>query len=126
MHASKITLGSPGRWCKITLVWRAPVEPGLDGGMTAIVGEAGGGHVVGQACEAVQLRALVQRAAKLRQHNREALQAKETHMSKYVRNKLQLQVMRLQTLRKGCKRAWQVILKMQPVEVQLKACKREQ
>lgn len=33
--------------------------------MAAIVGEASGGHVVGQAREAVQLRALIERTAKL-------------------------------------------------------------
>ncbi len=46
--------------------------------MAAVVGEARGGHVVGQAGEAVQLCALVQRAPKLRQHDREALQSTET------------------------------------------------
>ncbi len=50
---------------RISLRWRAPVEPGLDGGVAAIIGKAGGSHVVGQTCEAVQLRALIQSAAKL-------------------------------------------------------------
>ena len=41
--------------------------------MAAVIGKAGGSHVGGEAGEAVQLGALVQRAAKLRQHDREAL-----------------------------------------------------
>lgn len=53
--------------------WNTPVEPGLDGGVAAVIGEAGGSEVVGQGSKAVQLSALIQRAAKLRHHNREFL-----------------------------------------------------
>ena len=62
---------------------RAPVEPGLDGCVAAVVGKAGGSHVVGEAGEAVQLRALVQRAAKLRQHDWESLRG-ATHSHRPV------------------------------------------
>lgn len=54
---------------------RAPVKPGLDGRVAAVVGKAGGSHVIGEAGEAVQLRTLVQRAAKLRQHDWESLRS---------------------------------------------------
>ena len=53
----------------------APVEPGLDGGVAAVVGEAAAGEVVSDAGEAVQLAALVQRAAKLAHHDWEPLRA---------------------------------------------------